>query len=188
MKKLLIIMAVTTILAIILYISFVIFFDFEDLEAKTILTKMKITSPAFENNGNIPNKYSCNGEDINPPIEISEIPEGTQQLILIMTDPDALPIAGKIWDHWILFNFKPTSSIPENSVPQGATQGANSAGKNQYQGPCPPAGSAHHYIFKLYAVETGSFDIPDGSSKKDVELAMKDHILAEAELTGLYKK
>ena len=156
-------------------------------ETKQIL-EMEITSSAFTNNGNIPEKYTCNGDNLNPPLKILGIPEGAQQLVLIMDDPDALPVAGKVWDHWILFNIKPISSIAENSVPQGAVQGKNGAGNNEYQGPCPPAGAPHHYRFKLYALETSSFLLKEGASKSEVEAAMKSHILAQAELVGLYTK
>jgi Raf kinase inhibitor-like YbhB/YbcL family protein len=194
MKKSLLVIAVITILAIILLMTFspkeeekLPFLDNQQ-EIKDLFNEMKLTSSAFEHNGNIPNKYSCNGDDINPPLEISGIPEGTQQLVLIMDDPDAVPIAGKVWDHWILFNMKPTNSINENSVPEGARQGKNGAGQNKYQGPCPPAGNPHHYHFKLYAVETGAFLLEDGAIKAEVEAAIKDHILAESELIGLYEK
>lgn len=145
---------------------------------------MKLTSPAFGNNLPIPSKYTCDGEDINPPLEISEVPEGTQSLVLIMDDPDA-PVG--IWDHWVVWNINPSIiSIEENSVPEGAVQGMNSFGKQPYGGPCPPSGT-HHYHFKLYALDT-KLELDPSSKKEDVEKAMEDHILEQAELVGLYQR
>jgi len=144
---------------------------------------MKLTSNAFQNNEKIPDKYTCKGENINPELAVKDIPAGTKSLALIMDDPDA---PRGTWDHWILFNIKPTGTIKENSVPEGASQGKNSAGKNEYSGPCPPSGT-HRYIFKLYALDT-ELKIDENADKKAVENAMKGHILAETKLTGLYSK
>jgi len=145
---------------------------------------MKLSSPAFENNQTIPSKYTCDGEDISPSLEISETPEGAKSLVLIIDDPDA-PMG--TWDHWIVWNITPLiSSIEENSIPEGAVQGTNSFGKQPYGGPCPPSG-VHHYRFKLYALDT-RLELNPSSTKKDVEKAMEDHILDQAELIGLYQR
>ena len=142
---------------------------------------MDVTSPAFAHNTMIPQKYTCQGKDINPPLTISNIPEGTVSLALIIDDPDA-PI--RTWDHWIIWNIQPTAKIQENSAP--GIQGKNSWGRQDYGGPCPPSGT-HRYFFKLYAIDS-TIDLPAGSTKADLEVAMKDHILEQAELIGLYQK
>ncbi len=146
---------------------------------------MQITSPAFEHNGMIPDKYTCKGENINPPLMFSNIPKGAQSLALIMDDPDA--VTG-IWDHWLVVNISlNTAEVSEGSVPAGGTQIKNSFGKVEYGGPCPPDEPIHHYRFKLYALDTKLNHLPLGS-KRDIENAMQGHILASAELIGLYQK
>lgn len=142
---------------------------------------MNIISPAFTHNTMIPKKYTCQGKDISPPLTISDIPEGTVSLALIIDDPDA-PM--RTWDHWIIWNIKPTREIKEDSTP--GTQGKNSWGRQDYGGPCPPSGT-HRYFFKLYAIDT-EMDLPAGATKGDLEKAMKGHILEQAELIGLYQK
>ncbi len=142
---------------------------------------MNIISPAFTHNTMIPKKYTCQGKDISPPLTISDIPEGTVSLALIIDDPDA-PM--RTWDHWIIWNIKPTREIKENSAP--GTQGKNSWGRQDYGGPCPPSGT-HRYFFKLYAIDT-EMDLSAGATKGDLEAAMKGHILEQAELIGLYQK
>ena len=142
---------------------------------------MKLTSPEFENNGFIPKKFTCHGENVNPALVIENIPEGTRRLALIVSDPDA-PSGN--WVHWVLFNIPVVSRIEENSVV--GIPGVNDSGKNRYDGPCPPSGT-HHYIFKIYALDT-EFDLQKGVTKKTLENSMQGHILARAELTGLFKK
>jgi len=142
---------------------------------------MNITSPAFEHNQMIPAKYTCQGEDIAPPLAISDWPEATKSLALINDDPDA---PGGTWNHWIVWNITPAGAIGENTVP--GVQGKNSWGRNDYGGPCPPGGT-HRYFFKLTALDT-ELDLKEGASKDELERAMKGHILAEAELIGLYAK
>lgn len=146
--------------------------------------RMSLESPAFENNQYIPLKYTCDGEDINPPLEIKNVPEGTKSLVLILEDPDA---PRGTFSHWLLWNIKPeTSLIEENSYPQGAVLGLNDFGKNSYGGPCPPKGT-HRYYFKLYALNT-SIEIDQNSKKGDLEKAIKGKIIAKAELIGLYQR
>jgi len=145
---------------------------------------MKLTSPVFEQNQFIPKKYTCDGEDINPPLEISGVPEGTKSLVLIVDDPDA-PMG--TWDHWIIWNINPaTSQIEENNIPEGSIQGMNDFGKNSYGGPCPPLGT-HHYHFKLYALNK-TLELTPVAKKEDVEKSMEGSILAWAELIGLYQR
>jgi Raf kinase inhibitor-like YbhB/YbcL family protein len=142
---------------------------------------MKLSSPVFEPNTMIPKKYTCQGEDINPPLTINDYPEGTVSLALINDDPDA-PM--KTWDHWLIWNIKPTETILENSAP--GIQGKNSWGKNEYGGPCPPSGT-HRYFFKLYALNC-ELNLPEGARKTELLDAMDGHILAQVELIGLYSK
>jgi Raf kinase inhibitor-like YbhB/YbcL family protein len=145
---------------------------------------MKLSSSAFKNNQLIPGKYTCDGEDISPPLIISEVPEGTKSLVLIVDDPDA-PVGN--WDHWIVWNINlSTSIIGEGEVPAGSLQGINDFGKKPYGGPCPPSGT-HHYYFKLYALDR-ELELDPSSKKEDVELAIQDHILEQAELIGLYQR
>ncbi len=143
---------------------------------------MKISSTAFEHNQTIPVKYTCKGQDINPPLQISDVPSGTKSLVLINDDPDA---PGGMWIHWVIFNIAPdTKEIRENSIP--GLQGSNDFGRNDYGGPCPPSGT-HRYFYKIYALDT-ALPLKEGGSKVQVEKAMRGHILAQAELIGLYKK
>jgi len=143
--------------------------------------ELTITSPAFENNKLIPPKYTCDGDDVNPTLVIKGIPEETKSLILIVDDPDA-PMG--TWDHWIVWNIPPTNKIEENSVP--GTEGLNDFRKHSYGGPCPPSGT-HRYFFKVYALDT-KLNLDSNSRKRDVEKAMKGHILAQGELVGLYSR
>ncbi|MCD6010974.1 MAG: Phospholipid-binding protein [Flavipsychrobacter sp.] len=141
-----------------------------------------ITSSAFRHNLPIPTKYSCEGENINPPLDISGIPEGTQSVALIMHDPDA-PMKGG-FTHWVMWNIKPNAHISEKY--NGAEMGMNSARKIGYIGMCPPTGT-HHYHFTVYALDT-KLSLTAQTDKAGLEEAMKGHILAESTLTGLYKK
>jgi Raf kinase inhibitor-like YbhB/YbcL family protein len=145
---------------------------------------MKISSPAFADNGSIPARFTCQGEDVNPRLDMEGVPPGAKSLALIMDDPDA---PAGTWDHWILFNVAPaTASIAEDSVPSGAVQGRNGWGNSEYGGPCPPSGT-HRYVFRLYALDT-ALGLGSGASKAEVERAMAGHVLAQAKLTGLYGK
>jgi len=144
---------------------------------------LKLASSAFENNSTIPSKYTCDGEDINPPLDISGIPSNAKSLLLIVDDPDA-PTG--TWNHWIVWNIPIVSKIDENSVPNRAIQGINDFDKHIYGGPCPPSGT-HRYMFKLYALDT-TLDRDSNSEKNDVLKAMEGHVLDQTVLIGLYKK
>jgi len=141
---------------------------------------MQLTSSAFENNASIPKKYTCQGQDINPPLTVGAIPSGTKSLALIVDDPDA-PMG--TWIHWVVFNIVPADTIAENSIP--GTQGYNSFGRNDYGGPCPPSGT-HRYVHKVYALDA-LLNLQKGTSKRQLEETMRGHILAETTLIGLYK-
>lgn len=147
---------------------------------------MQISSTAFGAGTKIPMKYTCDGNGVNPPLSFSEVPEGTKSLVLIMDDPDAAKVSGKIWDHWVIWNIMPqTTNITEDSVPKGIV-GMNSGGRQAYGPPCPPNGE-HQYFFKLYALNT-LLDLPFNSSQTAVMKAMEGHILAQAELSGVYSR
>jgi len=143
--------------------------------------KLVVKSPAFENNQLIPAKYTCDGDNVNPPLTIEGVPEETKSLVLIVDDPDA-PMG--TFDHWIVWNIPPTSKIEENTVP--GAEGMSSYRKHAYGGPCPPYGT-HRYFFKVYALDM-KLDLTANSKKKDVEKAMESHVLAEGELVGLYRR
>lgn len=144
---------------------------------------LKITSSAFSDNGNIPMKYSCEGQQVSPPLNIAGIPGGTQSLALIVHDPDA-PMKGG-FTHWVVWNIDPsTTTIPEGF--NGGEQGLNGAKKAGYIGMCPPSGT-HHYHFMVYALDT-KLDISKESGKDDLQKSMEGHILAQSDLIGLYKK
>ena len=146
---------------------------------------MILTSPSFENDAAIPRKFSCDGGDFNPELQIQNVPADTKSLALIVHDPDA-PRAGG-FTHWVVWNINPAIPlIKEESVPPGATEGTNSADKIGYMGPCPPPGhSEHHYQFRLYALDT-LLDLPETTQAADLEAKIEEHLLETAELVGLY--
>ena len=148
------------------------------------VSNMKLTSPAFEHNQEVPSEYTCDGSDTSPELNIEYVPEGTKSLALIMDDPDA---PAGTWVHWVVWNIAPTTTrIEENSIPAGAAQGINDFGRKNYGGPCPPSGT-HRYKFNIYALDT-TLNLPPDSEKQDVEKVMQGHILAQATLTGLYSR
>lgn len=146
---------------------------------------MKLTSSAFEHNGQIPAKYTCDGENVNPPLEFSDIPEHAESLVLIVDDPDA---PQKSWVHWVLYNMSPNISfIKENSKPSNAQEGLTDFGTKGWGGPCPPSGT-HRYVFRLYALNEKLEDMPDFSDKEIVVEAMHEKVLDQAELIGVYSR
>lgn len=142
---------------------------------------LTVTSPDFEHEGEIPSRFTCDGEDSNPTLNIQGIPEGTKSLAIIMEDPD-VPLT--TFNHWIIWNIPPTETLAENSV-QGV-QGNNSLGRNSYLGPCPPGGT-HRYFFKVYALNS-MLDLEESSNKSKLEEAMAGRILAQGEIMGHYQK
>lgn len=153
---------------------------------------MTLNSPAFQPNDHIPSKYTCEGEDVSPPLTWDGVPDGAKSLVLIVDDPDAPdPKAPKVvWVHWVVYNIAPdTKSLPENAgkarLPQGVLLGLNDFKKTEYGGPCPPIGR-HRYFHKLYALDI-ALDLK-GATKPQIERAMRGHILASAELIGTYQK
>ncbi|MCF7916340.1 MAG: YbhB/YbcL family Raf kinase inhibitor-like protein [Candidatus Omnitrophica bacterium] len=142
---------------------------------------MKLTSPDFKNNQQIPEKFSCDGKDVNPTLIIEDLPEGTKTLALIVDDPDA---PAGTWIHWVVFNIRPTGKIEEDSIP--GIQGRNDFKKLNYGGPCPPAGT-HRYFFKLYALSS-KLELEEGATKEELEEVMQDTLIDKAELMGVYPK
>lgn len=159
--------------------------DITTNETSTMDT-ITLSSNAFEHGGTIPNTFTCDGENISPPLSWSGVPEEAQSLVLIMDDPDAVKPAGHVWDHWVVFNIPTTlTAVSEGEEPQG-THGITSSNTKEYGGPCPPDGE-HRYFFKLYALDT-NLDLQEGATKKDVEEAMEGYILAKGELMGRYER
>lgn len=153
--------------------------------------RFQLTSPAFADGSAIPERYSCKGDDISPQLSWTDPPVGTVSFALVMDDPDAVPVAGKIWDHWTLWGLSADArSLPEavptdETVADGATQGVNSFGRIGYGGPCPPGGQTHEYVFVLYALDR---DIePGGRTKADVLAALEGHVLAQSTLKGTFR-
>ncbi|RJP20395.1 MAG: YbhB/YbcL family Raf kinase inhibitor-like protein [Candidatus Abyssobacteria bacterium SURF_5] len=149
---------------------------------------MQIKSSAFEEGGTIPKKYTCEGQDVSPPLSWSDPPNGTKSLALIADDPDA-PMG--TWVHWVLYGLAPDVTRlsegvpPDNEVLGGARQGRNDFGNIGYGGPCPPPGRPHRYYFKLYALDM-KLSLAPGARKAELLKAMEAHILAEGQLMGRY--
>ena len=145
---------------------------------------LKLSSMAFGSNGMIPEKYTCDGDDVAPPLAIEGVPESARSLALVVDDPDA---PSGTWVHWVVWNIDPkTAEIAEGSVPHGAHQGMNDFRRLDYGGPCPPSGT-HRYFFKLYALDT-LLDLEKGAAKAALERAMKGHLLAQAQIIGRYRR
>lgn len=145
---------------------------------------MQITSPVFQNNNFLPEKYTCDGQNINPPLTINNVPKNTESLVLIVDDPDA---PSGTWTHWLVWNIQPeTTEIPENSIPTSATEGTTNWGRPGYNGPCPPSGT-HRYFFKIFALDT-ILDLQPQSTINQLLTTMQNHIIAQAEIIAKYSK
>jgi len=145
--------------------------------------KMKITSSAFQEGGNIPSKFTCDGGDRSPPLQIAEIPSSAKSLALIVDDPDA---PSGLFTHWIVWNISPqTNGIAEGSAPKGV-QGTSDFGKSGYGGPCPPSGT-HRYYFKVFALDR-ELNLPSDSKRNQLDAAIKGHVVAQGELMGRYSR
>lgn len=148
------------------------------------MTQMTMTSPAFVHTKAIPGKFSCDGENVSPPLAIGGVPAEAKSLALIMDDPDA---PAGVWVHWVLWNIDPsTTRIGEGSAPAEAEQGVNSWERRTYGGPCPPSGT-HRYFFRLFALKE-RLNLPPSATRKDLDRAMQGKILARCELVGLYSR
>ena len=153
--------------------------------------KLTVTSVAFKNDEVIPDKYTCKGTDVNPPLTIGTVPANTKSLVLFIEDPDA---TYKTWTHWIVVNIpvqvsntkNPDVVIAENSIPKSAVLGQNDWGKGEYSGPCPPVGE-HRYVFKVYALDN-VLEVSGGEEKSKILKLMENHILGYGELIGRFSK
>ncbi len=149
------------------------------------MSNFTLESDAFDNGGVIPRKYGYKHGNLSPPLKISAVPENTSSLALIMDDPDAMGAVGKVWVHWVLWNIdSSTTELKENSIPSNSTEGKTDFGEISYGGPAPPD-KEHTYIFKLYALDQ-KLDVDKGSTKKQIEDAMNNHIIEETRLEGRY--
>jgi len=151
-----------------------------------------LTSDAFTDGESIPARFTCDGDDGSPALKWQGVPDEAQSLTLIMDDPDA---PGGTYTHWLIYNVRGQArALPEGvektdrpANGEGAVQGSNDFGDNAYGGPCPPGGNAHHYNFRLYALD-GILDLDPGASKESLLKAMEGRILGETTLTGTYKR
>jgi Raf kinase inhibitor-like YbhB/YbcL family protein len=154
---------------------------------------LALSSTAFSNGGKIPSKYTCEGNDLSPPLSWTDVPEGTKSLALIVDDPDAPDPAKpqRVYVHWVVYNISPNAAgfgegASPNAMPSGAVTGLNDYSKSDWGGPCPPIGR-HRYFFKLYALDTEITGL-SSPTKADVERAMKGHVVDSGELIGTYQK
>ena len=144
---------------------------------------LKLTSSAFEDGGKIPRKYGYKNGNREPPLTMNGVPEGTKSLALIMDDPDAMGAVGKVWVHWVVWNIPFDQSQDKIGYTRG-NEGITDFGEVGYGGPAPPD-KRHTYVFKLYALDS-KLELPDGSTKADLEKAMEGHIIEQTTLTGTY--
>lgn len=145
---------------------------------------MFISSPEFKNNQEIPKKFTCDGQNVSPPLEFNDIPMGVKSLVLIVDDPDA---PSGVWVHWTLWNIATSiKKIEEASTPKDAICGTTSSGETGYHGPCPPSGT-HRYFFKIYALDK-TLDLSEDAGINELKNAMSGHVIEYAELIGLYSR
>lgn len=142
---------------------------------------MKATSPAFEQYHTIPKRYTCDGEDLSPPLAFQDMPKNVRSFALIVEDPDA---PKGTFDHWIAWNIAAETTVLAEGI-KAPQEGLNSYGSHGYRGPCPPPGKPHRYFFKVFALDT-VLELPETSGKSALLKAMQGHILAETELVGTY--
>lgn len=153
------------------------------------MNRIRITSPVFQEGGEIPFDHTCDGANVSPPLQWTDVPQGTQSFALIADDPDA-PVGD--WVHWVFYDLPPeTSKLPFavpniEKIPSGGTQGQTDFGTIGYGGPCPPHGE-HRYFFKIYALDT-MLHLKPGATKKELLQAMQGHVLAEGQLMGTYQR
>jgi Raf kinase inhibitor-like YbhB/YbcL family protein len=148
----------------------------------TAASSISITSPAIQAGGDIPAKFTCNGTNVSPELQIGGVPNEAKSLVLIVDDPDA---PRGLFTHWIVWNIDPkTTRVAENSAPAGGIQGTNDFGKRNYGGPCPPSGT-HRYFFKIFALDTKP-DLKPSARRAELDAAMRGHVLAQGELMGRY--
>jgi len=151
---------------------------------------IKIRSSVFRPDNDIPKQFTCDGQDISPPVAWRGVPPSAKTIVLIMDDPDA---PSGTFGHWVVYNLPPTVKYLEQNLAKtaaiagGGEQGHNGAGKDGYKGPCPPPGAVHHYHFRIYALDT-ALKLDSGATADQVEAAIKDHVVASGEVVGTYKR
>ena len=145
---------------------------------------LKLTSSAFPDGGEIPREYGYKKGNQEPPLIVSGKPKGTESVALIMDDPDAMAAVGKVWVHWVVWNITPDQETGDIITDITAVEGVTDFGEVGYGGPAPPD-KRHTYVFKLYALDT-KLDLPEGSTKSELEKAMEGHIIEQTTLTGTY--
>lgn len=149
----------------------------------------ELESDAFEAGGEIPARYTCDGENVSPPLRWSGVPEGTESLALVMDDPDA---PAGTWVHWVMYRMyadrrELSEGVPPDEEFGSARQGVNDFGNLGYGGPCPPENGAHRYSFRLYALD-GEPGLAPGASKEELMDAIEGHVLGQAERVGTYRR
>ena len=150
---------------------------------------ISVSSSAFQEGGMIPAKYTCDGDDLSPPLQWADVPEGARSIALICDDPDA-PMG--TWVHWVMWNVPPSVGDlaegvpPKPELPDGSRQGISDFGRPGYGGPCPPSGT-HRYYFTIYALDA-TLDLPASARKADLVKAMKGHVVAEGQLMARYRR
>lgn len=161
---------------------------YEKIEEVTTMQTILITTEAFRQGETIPSRYSCEGDDISPPLTWNGVPANAKSIVLIMDDPDA---PSGTFVHWVLFNIPAETQHLTEGIPSGKVLGDGSRhsmtdfGRTGYGGPCPPSGKPHRYFFRIYALDT-QLDLSAGVSRKQVEIAMKGHVVAQGELMGKF--
>lgn len=146
---------------------------------------MSITSSAFADGGNIPAQYTCDGGNVNPPLELKNAPQTAHSLALEVVDPDA---PGGTFTHWVVWDMPATTAaIDESAKPVPGVMGTNGFGQVAYGGPCPPSGPPHHYLFNVYALDR-TLSLPAQAKREEFEQAIAGHVVAQARLTGLYQR
>nr|WP_247004020.1 YbhB/YbcL family Raf kinase inhibitor-like protein [Halosolutus gelatinilyticus] len=149
------------------------------------MMELELTSNAFDHGERIPDRHGYEKDNVNPPLSIENVPDGAESLALIVDDPDAVDPAGKVWDHWIVWNMSPdTTTIPEDWDPDDVAEGTNDFGEPGYGGPNPPD-REHTYRFRLYALDT-TLDLDSDADADDLESAMDGHVIGEARYEGTY--
>ena len=162
-----------------IWFGFVIFVGIFDMNAASSIS---ITSSSFQAGGDIPAKFTCDGTNVSPALQIGGVPNEAKSLVLIVDDPDA---PRGLFTHWIIWNIDPkTTRVAENSAPAAGVQGTNDFGKRNYGGPCPPWGT-HRYFFKIFALDT-KLELKPNARRAELDAAMRGHVLAQGELMGRY--
>jgi len=150
------------------------------------LGEITLESSAFTSEGEIPKKYGYKYDNLSPPLKIGSVPSDSKSLALVMDDPDAMGAVGKVWVHWVMWNIDPTiTDISEGSSPSGSIEGKTDFGEIKYGGPAPPD-KRHTYVFKLYALKT-KLDLPEGSTKAELEQAISSQIISQTSLKGTFE-